>query len=783
MNVIIYSDLQKTYNEHFDVLVKSVSDYVPSYATILEAVYTNRRLIVVVQNKYCLSNFSKMQTRYPDDIQVKANSPKLKITELTGVHIPDYITEQDIVSVKLIEKANEVFAHKGMDFENNVLSFYLNSYFAFEKFPSSQIVDLIRNTNLNFLTIVEQNILLKKVYSRKIKKWEEQVKDSSELLILSQFISNPGELLSKLAAYLMLKGYPVSLMDDVVGETAAAFRKLKISDNVFLPEGMETLNLQRNIKIWLSKRTADDLGRDELLHEIEMLSGLFIEELNHVYSLLENNRKEVDPLVIDKIRSKFIRGAELDIAFEEKLNSMIPPKEPVCPIDLNSLDEWLRWAESSYLPYRFWLESNDIWDNKMDEYAERYGDWIFQNYSSLISSESRMLHKTLINLSSSLQTDEISLIVIIDNFNYKYVPVCKSYLFEKGFGITIDQQMISMIPTETSVSKMAFFSGQAFNTEVKSYDKLCKEWESLLGGKINYLSDIGKLDMIHELDAKLYILNYLSIDKILHESQDDSALPISYRIKQELRAMMDKVVAFSKRTGSESKIKLYFISDHGSTKISKMQHNLIDSKYYKSKSEECAYRVLPLEDKKFDTYKNSIGHLCYVLDRHDYGIKENYLIAKGYNRFIETDFSFYVHGGITPEENIIPLLKFERVNTTFIEPEILMRTKELRYSTNSTINLTINNHNEYAIDHIEILLLNPNVRWDMGSLSIPRVEGVSQFNFELDKVRISKSQDFDERISLKIRFGYFGKAYERTYDYPIKMKAIQENKVDLNDLF
>ena len=46
-----------------------------------------------------------------------------------------------------------------------------------------------------------------------------------------------------------------------------------------------------------------------------------------------------------------------------------------------------------------------------------------------------------------------------------------------------------------------------------------------------------------------------------------------------------------------------------------------------------------------------------------------------------------------------------------------------------------------------------------------------------------KSQDFDEKITLKMRFSYFGKAHERTYTYPIKMRAIQDNKVDLNDLF
>ena len=43
-----------------------------------------------------------------------------------------------------------------------------------------------------------------------------------------------------------------------------------------------------------------------------------------------------------------------------------------------------------------------------------------------------------------------------DNFNFKYVSLIKEYLNNFGFISTIEEPLIAMIPTETSVSKKAF---------------------------------------------------------------------------------------------------------------------------------------------------------------------------------------------------------------------------------------------------------------------------------------------------------------------------------------
>lgn len=781
-NVIVYSDLHRIFTEGSDIVVKRIEDYVDTYKNILEAVYNQQSLTVVVQNQICLNYLSKMQVRYSEQIEIKVNSPRERFQELTKISIPDYITEDDIVQDQLFHKMNEILFNTAMSFEDNILNHYIGSYFTNLRFPFSKIVEFLKSLDLSLLNSNKGTAIFRKVYKRRLKLWQENCYTDSEKNIMSSFFGGYEALRTKLVQYLILKGYPKNLIQEMIGELAKDFEKQRIKDAPFIIKGMDTIDIQRNIKIFLNEGKITGLNHEDIVHKIECLSGLFDEELQYVYRLLRENQAVLDASILQKVRSKFKNGSEIDILFQEKLDSIIPPAKVVNPEKIDNINDWILWASGSYLPYKFWLEANDAYDDEVDKYASIYGDWIFNHYDSLISSENRMLHKTIANLSSHLKDDEISFVVIIDNFNYKYAQICKECFIDKGFSTTMDQPMISMIPTETSVSKTAFFSGQPFNTEDKNYESMCREWETFIGGNVEYLSDVGKVDGIHENKAKLYILNYLSVDKILHESQNNSALPIGYRIQEELRAMINKVVNFSKRLGVENKIKVYFISDHGSTKISGNQQNLIDPKYYKSKAEDCAYRVIALKDEKFDIYKDSIGHLCYVLNRHHYGIKENYLIAKGYNRFMKTDLSFYVHGGITPEENIIPLLKFERTSVKLIQPEMLLRENEFRYSTIGSIHITIKNHNEYSIDNVEISVLNTNIHWEQGTYIISGIEKESQVDICLDKIRLTRASTEQELLNLKIRFNFLGKECEQNYEFSIKIKSIQENKFNFDDL-
>lgn len=635
---------------------------------------------------------------------------------------------------------------------------------------------------MGFLENNKDNVIIKKVYKERINKWLKNSVADYEIRIINEFIKNHTDLLHKISKYLILRGYSKEMQQEIIGDIVFDLDKIRIKEEPFIADGMDTIDVQRNIKIYLNQRSVQDLSKEDILSDIDHLSGLFYEELQYVYYMLKYNQNILDSEVLQKVRKKFKGGSKIDILFEEKLSNIIPPKAVDSPENITTLEEWISWAINSYLPYKFWMEENDIYNNKIDQYSLMYGDWVYKNYGNLIASSDKMIYKALAIIGRNIKEDELSIVVMIDNFNYKYVQLCKSYFYEKGYSTTLDQPLISMIPTETSVSKSAFFSGQPFNLQQKSYETMCKEWEVFFNGRVQYLSDIGKLDSVNDKNAKLYILNYLSIDKILHDSQNNAALPISYRIREELKAAIDKIINFGKRLGYENSMKIYFVSDHGSTKILKEQENLIDPKYYKAKTEDCAYRVISILDKNFKTYKDSIGHLCYVLDRNAYGMKENYFIARGYNRFMETDLSFYVHGGITPEENIVPLLKFERVEYKLIQPELVIRNNEFRYSSMNSIKLLLKNYNEYPIEKIELTIMNPNIRWDDGIYMLDKIDKESQTEIFLNKVRIMRKHDSYEKLNIRMKYIFLGKEYDKNYEFDIKVKATQESTFDFNDL-
>lgn len=783
-NVILYSDLNKTYQGKYDLLLNKIGDYVDGYIAIKQAITKNEKIIVVVQNKYCFSCLQGMVLQYGDEyIEIREHSPRKQLSEILNTTIPDYISDEDIVEDQLVLQTKHFNYINGMSFNNIILQNYFSVYFTYENFSFPKIIELIQSFDYkNYETIMEGKVV-KKVFKNKIKEWTSSCKDDYQKNIIRSFTKNPYQLLKDICVYLMLRGYPKVLQMDVIGVISQDISKLKLKDKPFLIEGLNITGIERNIKIYLNQLSLSNLSKETLIKNVEMVSGVLIDELKFVLNMIEKNIDTVDEEIVRMIEDKFEPIMKDYPKYADRLKNVIPPKFPQEPNKDFTASEWLEWATNEYLPYKFWLEDNNNSNDIIDDYASLYGDWIYNNYHQLLSSESSMLYKTLINLNKSLSENIVSLIVIVDNFNFKYVSLTKEYFGNFGFSTTMEKPLITMIPTETSVSKKAFFSGEPYNSKNISYEKRCQEWESYYNMKFKYLSGTNKMDEINDKTADIYILNYTRIDSILHENQNDSALPINYRIREELKALIEKIISFSKRIGYENEIKIYFVSDHGSTKILPNQTNLIDSKYYKEKAEDYAHRYISLNDKQFETYKASLGHLCYVMDKNHYGTQENYLIAKKYYRFMKTDGNYYVHGGITPEENIVPLLKFEKIDTKLVEPILVLRTTEFRYSVLSNIVFTIKNFNKYDLKNVEILIVNRNVNLEKSSNKIVNIMQESEETIEINGIRILKSNEEKNKLSVKLRYDFLNKTYQKEYLFEIAVKSIQENKMDFDDLF
>jgi len=382
--------------------------------------------------------------------------------------------------------------------------------------------------------------------------------------------------------------------------------------------------------------------------------------------------------------------------------------------------------------------------------------------------------------------EEISLFLMIDNFNFKYFNELCTLLSHQGFFCKEPQAYFSMIPTETVVCKKSLFSGEPEirNLRNKNYEQIIQEaWSGFVGSKkFKFLPHLGALNEIRKAEYDVYFLNYRSIDELFHEDEDELGKPHREEVWHRLETLVNSVINFGKRLGIERKLSIYICSDHGSTKIQVRVSNPIDRKYYEAKSEDKHHRFVTLSDTQMENLPSHVESNCYVIRRQEYGLLENILIAKGYSRFKKITGKFYVHGGLSPEEVIVPFAVFNKIMAEPKEILVYLSQNTFRYSVKSTIKLGIGNINEYGIVNIFIDIRNSNIVCQ--TTKVMGVEPKGRVQVEIP-ARFMKTPDKKETnyLLMRIHYQFLGRDYTQNVEAPIVIKSIIEKKSDSEELF
>lgn len=782
--VHIYDDTDGIVENFEGLVVNKPDEYVKAYDAIRSALYSNTGLKVLVRNRFCLEAFRAMQANYgSQNIEIHRYSPMEEFYKLYGISVPDYISSEDIIKSGIL-KAGDLLMHvPGMEFEAFIMANYFSSLLVFERFPVNDLVNILSSIDFEKMKKSLSIQLVNKVFRRRVGQWKRNAAESWTANIIDSFYANPSKLYDDLCKYLLVAGYPIDIACSIAGSNAYDFSKVKFKDEDYYDESLDYSKLRKEIEIYLNTLDKDFLENEDIRKYIEMVSGRFIEEYYFILKVLENNTGVVEQQIIKQAKDKFKHLEHIITDYDEKLDRIIPPARPSRPQASFDIKDWLEWARNEYLPYRFWMEDNVKNDEEINSYSVLYGDWVYNNYARLISSGEYLVYRAFSMLSSELANNELSLVIIIDNFNYKYSKLLKDYFLKQGFSSTSEKPLLAMLPTVTEVSKGSLFTGEPYsNAKNISYKQEVKKWAGMLGLSMRYLENISELSKIDKKDEDVLILNYLEIDDILHKGQKESALSMRSKIKNELNALSREILAFAKRIGYENKLKVYVMSDHGSTSILSSQENLIDQAYYKGRVEKSDHRYVYVADEDMSKLHSNIDRYCYVIDRNRFGTKENYLIAKKYYRFKETDESFYVHGGITPEEQIVPFIRFERVDVKEEALIITLVSNEFRLSVKSKIQMIIKNPNEYAVQDVEISILNSNVRSDSKSVKYEKFDELSVSKVYMDNIRFVKNEG-NEELLLKVTYKFLGKEYEHEYKLPIIVKSVQQNIANFDDIF
>jgi hypothetical protein len=517
---------------------------------------------------------------------------------------------------------------------------------------------------------------------------------------------------------------------------------------------------------------------------LEHASGYLEDEFYTIMDLLHKKSEGISPTDIKRVSRKFAYLQSQPHIIQEinELDLLISVPAPIEPQDTWEIKEWIDWAVNEYLPYRFWLENTSKLNDQIGELAGKYSDWLFTHYGNLIYNSEYMAWKAMRGLRKQIKSHSGPvLIVMIDNFNLKHYPILRHQLHEQGFFEQSLQYCLSMLPTFTEVSKKCIITGHYEPFEGGYSDTIQYTWETKLEKKVGYLANIMEMRQVTERKHDVYFLNYIPIDFVLH--QPDSHTGISHRqsIQSYLTVLTQDIKAFGKRLGADRDLMVVFTSDHGSTRIPSQTVNILKDSFYRKNAIDEHHRYMVISDEDAAKLSKQIEYDCYLFKRTQYPLPNNYLVARRLYRFLPTNDSAYIHGGLTPEETIIPLAIYQPLVITPRSLTVnIVNPKKIIAGTRFDMVIEVTNRNSYPVKELTVEILSANLNADV--IDVDEISQLQRLELSI-KTRCISSADLDENdVKFRMNFKFNGQPHEQVVGVPIAFDTLVKSKSSLDEL-
>jgi hypothetical protein len=414
--------------------------------------------------------------------------------------------------------------------------------------------------------------------------------------------------------------------------------------------------------------------------------GPILLPFNHkdIYAYLDNLFVEgklipVKKTVINIESYQWIRSGiseNKDVDEQIRINRLL--EMTTVPAVESSYSEWLsfamKWAE-----LRFMVNTTNYIDelNRFNQISSTlqisFTKWLINHYSVLINyppTKPVMLHHIPRYLERKMRSKVNTklALVIVDGLSFDQWVTVKQILHEQYPSYTMEESAIfAWIPTLTSVSRQAIFSGKSpnlypnsINTTEKESDLWSHFWENagLSCREIGYQRSLGDGNVRDILDEK-FDLNQTKVlglvvdkvDKIMHGIQTGSK-GMHNQIKQWCQeGFLSSLINYLLDNGYQ----VWLTSDHGNIEC-KGKGCPSEGAIAETRGERVrVYSTTELRDRFARSFP-------FAIKWDPVGLPDNYypLVVEGSDAFVKEGEIIVGHGGISMEEVIVPLIMFEK---------------------------------------------------------------------------------------------------------------------------
>ena len=377
--------------------------------------------------------------------------------------------------------------------------------------------------------------------------------------------------------------------------------------------------------------------------------------------------------VVDEELIKWISYSPKALTWKvyEKLNSMASDqqnKEFLKVIQKYSpLKKINKWGDDSIKNLNSWIDQYSNYINHCfirkefldNDPIDLFPEWLKKHYGVIFHDEKYSYTKISKNLKKYLnESNRCIVFVLIDGFAIQLVQLLlDSISFAKD--IPEIEYLFSPVPTTTEISKKAIISGEYPKTcQNKPLKKLVKDTYSLNENEILFIDSWNDIKAI-KLDTKFVLVRDNRIDNLLHNTNSYSQiLDTATDLFKDISNNIENIITDIKVATTNDPI-LIISSDHGFTYLANSINNIKSNKrFYRSQ----------------ENYKDCLNNFT-ILPKDKFLLNTSFSVCKNRNS-MSSDANtvnanwIISHGGILPEEVVIPFIKWDGGSNVELKPFI-----------------------------------------------------------------------------------------------------------------
>lgn len=705
-----------------DCLVESDEGYVLACQKIAQCAGKDASLKIWARSKNhfaWLRDFTG-QIGCPSTFEEK--TARLVLAEQWNVSVPDWLTDADVIQYKFLEVILD--SQKQTPFEYRLLTHLLGTAFQPDILSEANLVDVIKalvsdDANAAF----KKYPLLHHCLETKCNQWTETISDTWVEAICSRLPQDAAKVWQWLSLWSGLHGYPGQLLEFVLTPEQALFvRKLPadaVSDLPLEPAAKDQMLTQ--IERHFEKIRGQIKTSNEFQKVLSWTSGRLFQEYNLISSIVRSNRFPPTIDDIKKVRAKFKSCPGVSETQLNALSNCVKPNRPslLGPEEQWTTADWVRWTVQEYIPYRAWQVHGGHYDEDLEQTVTRFSDWFIGEYVSIHKDPELSLTHCLRFLSSPSSKTEFTIILLIDCLPLGFVGLMDHALRNVGLSRHVWQPRFAALPTSTEYNKAALLSGD-WQNNTGNYEAILKarakaDWN---GQRVIYLSNLQSLaDMAAPQDATIAVLNFLHADEILHSDVGSKNTTYEDELQPPFARIAKSVQRLSQEwTGPREHFNVYVVTDHGACRILEEEKQSFDSEIINKLFANEKHRFAAMAADQVKQIPENLWLLGYRFKRPFSLEDTTYFLPKGHNTVRHPGkVKGYMHGGVTPEEVIVPTALYKLVKVAwktpayrFLNPDRVKETGKAKFYIQRVV-------------AVEIVIQNPNT----ADISILRASVIS----------------------------------------------------------